>query len=91
MSVPISRIEAIQQTLDEYLPKGTRSPEFSLCIGEEGGKGTFCVTCCVCFSRTGGKDDGRGRGITFELSEEGCDVFFTNHWMFLEMSYLARN
>ena len=49
----------------------------------------MCVTCHVCFSETGGKDDG-GRGITFESSQESCDVFSTNCWILLQMSFLAR-
>ena len=63
VSVPRSGIGSIWQTLDEYLPIGTRSLESSPCIGDGGGKGTLCVTCHVCFSGTGGKDDGGGRGI----------------------------
>ena len=31
------------------------------------------------------------RGLMFESGEEGCDVFFTNHWMLLEMTFLARD
>ena len=90
MSIPISGIGSIRQTLDEYLPISPRSPESSPCIGDKGGKGTKCVTCHVCFGGTGGKDDGEDRGIAFESGEEGCDVVFTN-WMLLETSFLARD
>ena len=58
VSVPRSEVESIQQTLEEYLPIGTRSRDSSPCIGDKGGKGTLCVTCHICFSGTGGKDDG---------------------------------
>ena len=82
-------LDLYEQTLDEYLSIGIRLPESSPCIGDEGGKGTLCVTCHVCFGGTGCKDDGGCRGITFESYEDLCDVFFTNYWMLLEMSFLA--
>ena len=90
-SIPRSGIGSIQQTLEEYLPISTRSSESSLCIGDKGDKGTICVTCHVCFGGTGGKDDVGGRDITFESRKEGCDVFFTNKLMLLEMSFLTRD
>ena len=63
VSVSRSGIGSIWQRLDEYLPIGTRSLTFSPSIGDEGGKGTLCVTCHVCFGRIGGKDDGGQRHI----------------------------